>query len=179
MLFAIVVILLCFYISSTAANPAVILISSDTIYPEIIGRIPDEDKNFTGSVKVESGTVNITNIIGRIPDEDKNFTGSVKEPNILNITKSQLNMSLVDAASKAEGITGNDSIAVDAKLATRNGYLVYEVLLLDNNSDKPFTWLIIDPHSEDRLDTKMVCKCDECKQFGEKWICTVCKCTSG
>ena len=57
----------------------VILISNDVMYPEINGRIPDEDKNFTGSVK-EPSFQNISNIIGRIPDEDKNFTGSVKEP---------------------------------------------------------------------------------------------------
>jgi hypothetical protein len=188
LLFAIVAILFLFYFSTTAGNhvncqvskyvpSGVILISNDVMYPEINGRIPDEDKNFTGSVK-EPSILNISNIIGRISDEDKNFTGSVKEPSILNITQTQLNMSLIEAANRAEKLTGNDSRVVDAKLATRNGYIVYEVLLVGNTSDRPFTWLIIDPGSREGFADKMTCKCDECKQFAGKWICTGCRCTS-
>ena len=160
--FAIVAILFFFYFSpSTAGNhvscqvsgyvpSGVILISNDALYPEINGRIPDEDKN---------------------------FTGSVKEPSILNITQTQLNMSLIEAANKAEKLTGNDSRVVDAKLTTRNGYIVYEVLLVGKNPDSPFTWLIIDPGSSEGFADKMTCKCDECKQFAGKWICTGCRCT--
>lgn len=51
-----------------SASPGVILSSNNTMFPEVIGRISDEDKNFTGSVKAGS--------------------------DILNITESQLNMSL-------------------------------------------------------------------------------------
>ncbi|MDW0127848.1 MAG: hypothetical protein QOK87_05680 [Nitrososphaeraceae archaeon] len=51
-----------------SASPGVILSSNNTMFPEVIGRISDEDKNFTGSVKAG--------------------------PDILNITESQLNMSL-------------------------------------------------------------------------------------
>jgi hypothetical protein len=186
LLFAIVAILFFFYFSAAGNHvncqvsdyvpSGVILISNDVMYSEINGRIPDEDKNFTGSVK-EPSFRNISNIIGRILDEDKNFTGSVKEPSILNITQTQLNMSLIEAASRAEKLTGNDSRVVDAKLATRNGYIVYEVLLVGNTSDRPFTWLIIDPGSREGFADKMTCKCDECKQFAGKWICTGCRCT--
>ena len=188
--FVIVGILFFFYFSPFTAGKhvscqvsryvpsGVILISNDAIYPEISGRIPDEDKNFTGSVKAEPGILNISNIIGRIPDEDKNFTGSVKEPSILNITQTQLNMSLIEAANKAEKLTGNNSRVVDAKLATRNGYIVYEVLLVGKNPDSPFTWLIIDAGSSEGFADKMTCKCDECKQFAGKWICTGCRCTA-
>jgi len=129
----------------------IVFISADVIYPEMNGRIPDEDKN---------------------------FTGSVKDPTIVNITETKLNMSLADAAIKAEELTGNNSRVVDAKLATRNGYIVYEILLVGNNPDRPFTWLIIDPGSEETFDTKMSCGCDVCKQFAGKWICTGCRCTS-
>lgn len=188
LLFIIVAILFSFYCSPSAAGnhascpiskyvpPGVISISNNAIYPEINGRIPDEDKNFTGSVRAEPGMLNISNIIGRIPDED-NFTASVKEPSILNITQSQLNMSLIEASNKAEKLTGNESRVVEAKLATRNGYIVYEVLLVGKNPDRPFTWLIIDPGSTEGFTAKMTCKCDECKQFGGKWICTSCRCT--
>jgi hypothetical protein len=51
-----------------SASSGEILSSNNTMFPEIIGRISDEDKNFTGSVKAG--------------------------PDILNITESQLNMSL-------------------------------------------------------------------------------------
>lgn len=156
--------------------PGAILISSDVLYPEISGRVPDEDKNFTGSVKTEPGILDISNIIGRIPDEDKNFTGSVKEPSILNITQTQLNMSLIEAANNAEKSIGNDSSVIDAKLASRNGYIVYELLLVGKNPDDPFTWLIIDPGSSEEF-AQITCKCEECKQFAGKWICTDCKCT--
>ena len=189
-LFAISAILFCLYFStSTAGNgvncplsrhvpSGIVFISADVIYPEMNGRIPDDDKNFTGSVKAEPGILNISNIIGRIPDDDKNFTGSVKDPTIVNITETKLNMSLADAAIKAEELTGNNSRVVDAKLATRNGYIVYEILLVGENSDKPFIWLIIDPGSGETFDTKMSCGCDVCKQFAGKWICTGCSCTS-
>ena len=160
--FAIVAILFFFYFSpSTAGNhvscqvsryvpSGVILISNEALYPEINGRIPDEDKNFTGSVKAE--------------------------PGILNITQTQLNMSLIEAAINAEKLIGNDSRAVDAKLVSRNGYIVYEVLLVGKIPDNPFTWLIIDPGNREEF-VQITCKCEECKQFAGKWICTDCKCT--
>ena len=87
-------------------------------------------------------------------------------------------MSLIEAANSAEKLTGNDSRVVDAKLAIRNGYIVYELLLVGNTPDSPFTWLIIDPGSREGFADKMTCKCDECKQFAGKWICTCCRCTS-
>ena len=189
-LFAIGAIVFCLCFSpSTAGNRAscqmskdvysgVTFISADVIYPEVSGRIPDEDKNFTGSVKAELAILNISNIIGRIPDEDKNFTGSVKDPTIFNITETQLNMSLTEAAMKAEESIENNSHVVDAKLATRNDYIVYELLLVGDNRGKPFTWLIIDPGSGERFAIKMSCECDECKQFAGKWICTGCSCNS-
>ena len=162
-LFAIVAFLFCLYFSpSTAGNQVscqmskhvhsgIIFISADAIYPEINGRIPDEDKN---------------------------FTGSVKDPTIINFTETKLNLSLTQAAIKAEELTGNNSRVVDAKLATRNGYIVYEILLAGQNSDRPFAWLIVDPASGERFDTKMSCGCDVCKQFAGKWICTGCRCNS-
>jgi hypothetical protein len=51
------------------------------------------------------------------------------------------------------------------------------VLLFGKDPDRPFTWLIIDPGSEDIFAAKMHCKCDDCKEFAGKWICTGCKCT--
>jgi len=110
--------------------------------------------------------------------EDRNFTGTVKaEPNFLNSTEPKLNMSLTEAASKAEKLIGNDSRVIDAKLGVRNGYVVYEVLLMGKGPDRPFTWLVIDPGNGNTFAAKMTCKCTECKPFAGKWICTGCTCT--
>lgn len=42
------------------------------------------------------------------------------------------------------------------------------VLLFGKDPDRPFTWLIIDPESEDIFAAKMHCKCDDCKEFAGK-----------
>jgi uncharacterized membrane protein YkoI len=87
----------------------------------------------------------------------KNITSSI---NLMNIIQqaigSKVNVSLSDAATTAEGSIGNNSHAVAAQLDQRNGYLVYNVMVIDPSMN--FSKVIVDPGNGEVLLTEQISK---------------------
>jgi uncharacterized membrane protein YkoI len=87
----------------------------------------------------------------------QNITSSI---NLMNIIQqaigSKVNVSLSDAATTAEGSIGNNSHAVAAQLDQRNGYLVYNVMVIDPSMN--FSKVIVDPGNGEVLLTEQISK---------------------
>jgi uncharacterized membrane protein YkoI len=74
----------------------------------------------------------------------ENVTGSINlMSTISNAIVSQVKVTLSEAATGAENSVGNDSHAVAARIGGENGYLVYNVCVLDPNGK--LHKIIIDP----------------------------------
>jgi hypothetical protein len=74
----------------------------------------------------------------------KNITSSINLMNIIHqAIGSKVNVSLSDAATTAEGSIGNNSHAVAAHIDEQNGYLVYNVMVIDPSMN--LSKVIVDP----------------------------------
>jgi hypothetical protein len=69
---------------------------------------------------------------------------------------SKVNVSLSDAATTAEGSVGNNSHAVAAHIDEQNGYLVYNVMVIDPSMN--FSKVIVDPGNGQVLFSKQLSK---------------------
>jgi uncharacterized membrane protein YkoI len=105
---------------------------------------------------------------------DNNNTGMVMKPGEMmmggnNITSSinlmsviseaigsNINVSLSDAALTAESSVGNGSHAASAELGENNGYLVYNVMVIDPNMN--FSKVVVDPGNGEVLFNKQLSK---------------------
>jgi uncharacterized membrane protein YkoI len=105
---------------------------------------------------------------------DKNNTGMMMKPGEMmmggnNITSSinlmsviseaigsNINVSLSDAALTAESSLGNGSHAASAELGENNGYLVYNVMVIDPNMN--FSKVVVDPGNGEVLFNKQLSK---------------------
>ena len=105
---------------------------------------------------------------------DKNNTGMMMKPGEMmmggnNITSSinlmsviseaigsNINVSLSDAALTAESLVGNGSHAASAELGENNGYLVYNVMVIDPNMN--FSKVVVDPGNGEVLFNKQLSK---------------------
>jgi uncharacterized membrane protein YkoI len=105
---------------------------------------------------------------------DKNNTGMMMKPGEMmmggnNITSSinlmsviseaigsNINVSLSDAALTAESSVGNGSHAASAELGENNGYLVYNVMVIDPNMN--FSKVVVDPGNGEVLFNKQLSK---------------------
>jgi uncharacterized membrane protein YkoI len=84
-----------------------------------------------------------------------NVTSSINLMNIIsNALGSQIKVSLSNATTIAENSVGNDSHAVAAHVGDVNGYLVYNVFVLDPNMN--FNTIIVDPGNGKVLSTKQI-----------------------
>ena len=73
-----------------------------------------------------------------------NITSSVNLMNIIgNAIGSNINVSLSDASTAAETSIGNDSHSVSAELGEKNGFLVYNVMVIDPSMN--FSKVVVDP----------------------------------
>jgi hypothetical protein len=74
----------------------------------------------------------------------QNITSSINLMNIIHqAIGSKVNVSLSDAATTAEGSIGNNSHAVAAHIDEQNGYLVYNVMVIDPSMN--LSKVIVDP----------------------------------
>ena len=74
----------------------------------------------------------------------QNITGSINLHSIISdAIASQINTSLSEAASTAEGAVGKNSHAIAAHVGQTNGYLTYRVWVL--GSDMNMNMVIVDP----------------------------------
>jgi hypothetical protein len=87
----------------------------------------------------------------------QNITSSINLMNIIGqAIGSNVNVSLSDAATTAEGSIGNDSHAVAAHIDEQNGYLVYNVMVIDPSMN--FSKVIVDPGNGQVLFSKQLSK---------------------
>jgi uncharacterized membrane protein YkoI len=86
-----------------------------------------------------------------------NITSSVNLMNIIgNAIGSNINVSLSDAASTAETSVGNGSHAASAELGEKNGFLVYNVMVIDPSMN--FSKVVVDPGNGEVLSSKQLSK---------------------
>ncbi|HEU4447322.1 MAG TPA: hypothetical protein VFR94_21790, partial [Nitrososphaeraceae archaeon] len=92
----------------------------------------------------------------------KNVTSSIDLMNIINqAIQSKVNVSLSEAITAAEGI-GNNSHAAAVYLGEENGYLVYNIMLIDPSMN--FSKVIVDPGNGHLLFGKQLSKEDMMKE---------------
>jgi uncharacterized membrane protein YkoI len=75
---------------------------------------------------------------------DGNITGSVDLMSVIGqAIGSKINVSLSDAATTAETSVGNESHDVSAELGENNGFLVYNIMIIDPSMN--FSKVVVDP----------------------------------
>src|SRR5918998_6670520 len=86
-----------------------------------------------------------------------NITSSINLMSVIsNAIGSNINVSLSDAATTAESSVGNGSHAASAELGENNGYLVYNVMVIDPSMN--FSKVVIDPGNGEVLFNKQLSK---------------------
>lgn len=86
-----------------------------------------------------------------------NITSSINLMSVISeAIGSNINVSLSDAALTAESSLGNGSHAASAELGENNGYLVYNVMVIDPNMN--FSKVVVDPGNGEVLFNKQLSK---------------------
>lgn len=86
-----------------------------------------------------------------------NITSSINLMSVIsNAIGSNINVSLSDAATTAESSVGNGSHAASAELGENNGYLVYNVMVIDPSMN--FSKVVVDPGNGEVLFSKQLSK---------------------
>jgi hypothetical protein len=86
-----------------------------------------------------------------------NVTSSINLMSVIsNAIGSNINVSLSDAATAAESSVGNGSHAASAELGENNGYLVYNVMVIDPSMN--FSKVVVDPGNGEVLFSKQLSK---------------------
>ena len=94
---------------------------------------------------------------GMMMKPSQNITSSINLMNIIGqAIGSKVNVSLSDAATTAEASVGNNSHAVAAHIDEQNGYLVYNVMVIDPSMN--FRKVIVDPGNGQVLFSKQLSK---------------------
>jgi uncharacterized membrane protein YkoI len=87
----------------------------------------------------------------------QNITSSINLMNIIHqAIGSKVNVSLSNAATSAEGSVGNNSHAVAAQISEHNGYLVYNVMVIDPSMN--LSKVIVDPGNGEVLLSEQISK---------------------
>ena len=88
---------------------------------------------------------------------DNNITSSINLMSVIsNAIGSNINVSLSDAATTAETSVGNGSHAASAELGENNGYLVYNIMVIDPSMN--FSKVVVDPGNGEVLSSKQLSK---------------------
>jgi|SRR5215204_6964387 len=86
-----------------------------------------------------------------------NITSSINLMNIISqAIGSNINISLSNAATAAESTVGNGSHAASAELGENNGFLVYNVMVIDPSMN--FSKVVVDPGNGEVLFSKQLSK---------------------
>ena len=95
----------------------------------------------------------------------QNITSSINLMDIIHqAIGSKVNVSLSDAATTAEASVGNNSDAVAAHIDEQNGYLVYNVMVIDPSMN--FSKVIVDPGNGQVLFSKQLSKEEHMRMHG-------------
>jgi len=94
---------------------------------------------------------------GMMMKPSQNITSSINLMNIIHqAIGSKVNVSLSDAATTAEGSIGNNSHAVAAHIDEQNGYLVYNIMVIDPSMN--LSKVIVDPGNGEVLLSEQISK---------------------
>ena len=86
-----------------------------------------------------------------------NITSSINLMSVIsNAIGSNINVSLSDAATTAETSVGNGSHAASAELGENNGYLVYNIMVIDPSMN--FSKVVVDPGNGEVLLSEPISK---------------------
>src|ERR671919_2463852 len=86
-----------------------------------------------------------------------NMTGSINLMSVISdAIGSNINVSLSDAATTAESSVGNGSHAASAELGENNGFLVYNIMVIDPSMN--FSKVVVDPGNGEVLFSKQLSK---------------------
>jgi uncharacterized membrane protein YkoI len=95
----------------------------------------------------------------------QNITSSINLMDIIHqAIGSKVNVSLSDAATTAESSVGNNSHAVAAHIDEQNGYLVYNVMVIDPSMN--FSKVTVDPGNGQVLSSKQISKEEHMRMHG-------------
>lgn len=93
----------------------------------------------------------------RMMKMSNNLTSSINLMSVIsNAIGSNINVSLSDAATTAETSVGNGSHAASAELGENNGYLVYNIMVIDPSMN--FSKVVVDPGNGEVLSSKQLSK---------------------
>ena len=108
-----------------------------------------------------------SNMSSSMMKPSQNITSSINLMDIIHqAIGSKVNVSLSDAATTAEASVGNGSHAVAAHIDDKNGYLVYQITVIDPSMN--FSKVIVDPGNGQVLLSKQVSKADMMKDEMER-----------
>jgi hypothetical protein len=112
------------------------------------------DAQMMGTTATDTGNMTTASMMVK---PGQNITSSINLMNIIHqAIGSKINVSLSDAATTAEGSVGNNSHAVAAHIDEQNGYLVYNVMVIDPSMN--FSKVIVDPGNGQVLFSKQLSK---------------------
>jgi uncharacterized membrane protein YkoI len=120
------------------------------------------DAQMSGTNATDTGNMTTTDIMMK---PGQNITSSINLMNIIHqAIGSKVNISLSDAATTAEASVGNGSHAVAAHIDEQNGYLVYNVMVIDPSMN--FSKVIVDPGNGQVLSSKQISKEEHMRMHG-------------
>jgi hypothetical protein len=106
-----------------------------------------------------------SNMSSSMMKPSQNITSSINLMDIIHqAIGSKVNVSLSDAATTAEASVGNNSHAVAAHIDEQNGYLVYNVMVIDPSMN--FSKVIVDPGNGQVLSSKQISKEEHMRMHG-------------
>lgn len=129
-------------------------------------QMSSEDLPMEEMMKDETVTMTMSN-----QSEPKvNWTGTIEvESTIGEAFKSKINVNMIDAITAAQGSVGLNSTVKEAKLTPAHGYLVYKIMVVDEDMKK--YKVIVDPGNGEVLMKKEITWCDykhEKMKYGEE-----------
>jgi uncharacterized membrane protein YkoI len=120
------------------------------------------DAQMMGTTATDTGNMTTA---GMMMKPGQNITSSINLMNIIHqAIGSKINVSLSDAATTAEASVGNGSHAVAAHIDEQNGYLVYNVMVIDPSMN--FSKVIVDPGNGQVLLSKQISKEEHMRMHG-------------
>jgi uncharacterized membrane protein YkoI len=153
----------CTKLLATMAIFAVLLTAVWALGDVMTKQNADAQMMSTNNPRMATTTSNMTSSMSVKPSQ--NITSSINLMNIIGqAIGSKVNVSLSDAATTAEASVGNGSHAVAAHIDEQNGYLVYNVMVIDPSMN--FSKVIVDPGNGQVLSSKQISKEEHMRMHG-------------
>jgi hypothetical protein len=153
----------CTKLLATMAIFAVLLTAVWALGDVMTKQNADAQMMSTNNPRMATTTSNMTSSMSVKPSQ--NITSSINLMNIIGqAIGSKVNVSLSDAATTAEASVGNGSHAVAAYIDDKDGYLTYNVMVIDPSMN--FSKVIVDPGNGQVLSSKQISKEEHMRMHG-------------